>query len=205
MAFHPTMSFQTWCKRFIYYDFYAEGWRHNSIKGYWLSEGNRRDRRKTNSIYALQEPYSMVVHYDEDSHDVASSFRKPTYRIRISVCIRSTTSLTVASLLNTSVGLNLINRDFPSVVGSNPSNRLSRHHFERRLAEWLTSKASCICLYAWSIYAYAPGLELSNILSWTYCLRLLLSSNGNSKYSQPNRKASLGIQDQNRLLWQILQ
>lgn len=49
----------------------------------------------------LQEPYSMLVQYDEDSHGVPSFFRKPTYRVHIFGVITSNSWWTVPSLLDT--------------------------------------------------------------------------------------------------------
>lgn len=52
--------------------------------------------------------------YDDESHEIALVFRRPTYRVRIAVGVKSNTSLTVASLLNKGGGPNLIQKSFLS-------------------------------------------------------------------------------------------
>lgn len=56
----------------------------------------------------------MVAQYGGESHDVAWVFCKPMYRIQISIGIKFNTLLPVTSVLDTGVGLNLVNADlFP--------------------------------------------------------------------------------------------
>lgn len=58
----------------------------------------------------------MVAQHDEDLYDATSFFRMPTYEVRISLKITSSTLLTMPSLLDTDIGPRLINMDLlPSV------------------------------------------------------------------------------------------
>lgn len=68
----------------------------------------------------LQEPYSMVIQYEKDSHDGASIFRKPTYRVHISGGIASNAPSTLESILDTGVDPKFVNKDLLSRCGKEP-------------------------------------------------------------------------------------
>lgn len=56
--------------------------------------------------------YFLKVQFDDGLHDVASFFRKPTYRFEISADVLSNALRTMTSLLDTDVVHNLVNKDF---------------------------------------------------------------------------------------------
>lgn len=68
---------------------------------------------KTNiRLLPLAEQYIFIVHFDDGPNDVVAFISKPTYRIRTGIGATSNALLPVASVLNTSVGPNPINKDF---------------------------------------------------------------------------------------------
>lgn len=57
-------------------------------------------------------PYDFNVYFDHDLHDVAFSFCKATYLVKINIFVMFNTLITVESLLDMGAGLNLIDNDF---------------------------------------------------------------------------------------------
>lgn len=71
------------------------------------------DNKKKHTLPPSVVPYETDVQYDEkESYVIASFFRKPTYRVRISVGVTSQSMMTVASLFDTGAGPNLVNKSF---------------------------------------------------------------------------------------------
>lgn len=91
-----------------------------------------------------QEPYSMVLQYDEESHDVASFFRKSNYCGRNSVGAMSSYPLAVARLLDMGTSLNSVNEDFLPRGWKESINHISRQHYKRQIPKPISSKASCL-------------------------------------------------------------
>lgn len=112
-------------------------------------------------------PCSFIVQFNYGPLEM-SSFRKPTYWVRISISVLSNVLLALESLWNTSTGANLVNKAFlPSACkeSSKPIEvwQLRPANFEIVKVEGILPLFICL-----SDLRYALGSGLSKILPYTY-------------------------------------
>lgn len=112
---------------------------------------------------------------------MASFIRKLSYTVLFPVGTRSNALITLASVVNSGTGSNLVDKNFLRHGWKESIAQIKSQNFELRIAKSLTSRTFCIYLYSFATYACAPGFGLSIIL---------LFKNGSERRLSPDAYAT---------------